>query len=130
MAYIKNISSVKPDQAMNKEKGFTGMELRWLLSEHNAPVTMCTVGHTHKPKGGEHRAHHHTNADEVILMLQGRAIERIGDETIELKKGDCVFIPRGTIHAHKCISDEPVETYCIYVGAPSIEKTGYVLDEK
>lgn len=52
MAYITNITSVEPDRSLNRERGFTGMELRWLLSERNAPITMCTVGHTHKPKGG------------------------------------------------------------------------------
>ena len=129
MIYLTNIESVEPDQKMNREKGFAAMELRWLLSEANAPVTLCTIGHTRKQKGGEHRAHHHLHADEVILMLQGKAVEVVGDEQVELKKGDCLFIPRGVVHSHK-VTEEPVETYCIYIGAGSIEKTGYVLDEK
>jgi mannose-6-phosphate isomerase-like protein (cupin superfamily) len=129
MIYHTNIDSVEPDRKMNREKGFSAMELRWLLSEANAPVSLCTIGHTRKQKGGEHRAHHHLHADEVILMLQGRAIEVVGDEQVELKKGDCLFIPRGVVHSHR-VTEEPVETYCIYIGAGSIEKTGYVLDEK
>jgi hypothetical protein len=102
MIYLTNIDSVEPDQKMNREKGFAAMELRWLLSEANAPVTLCTIGHTRKQKGGER---------------------------VELKKGDCLFIPRGVVHSHK-VTEDPVETYCIYIGAGSIEKTGYVLDEK
>ena len=130
MIYLTNIDSVAADKAMNQEKGFAHMELRWLLSEHNAPVSQkITVGHTRKRAGGEHRLHHHTNADEVILMLQGKAIERVGDKDVEIKKGDCLFIPRGVVHSHRVV-EEPVETYCIYVGAGSIESTGYVLDEK
>ncbi len=43
--------------------------------------------------------------------------------------GDCIFIPKGVIHSHVCISDE-VETYCIYIGASSLEKSGYVLEKK
>jgi mannose-6-phosphate isomerase-like protein (cupin superfamily) len=129
MIYLTNIDSVEPDQKMNQEKGFAAMELRWLLSGANAPVTLCTIGHTRKQKGGEHRLHHHLHADEVILMLHGKAIEVVGDERVELKKGDCLFIPRGVVHSHK-VTEDPVETYCIYIGAGSIEKTGYVLDEK
>jgi mannose-6-phosphate isomerase-like protein (cupin superfamily) len=129
MIYLTNIDSVEPDQKMNQEKGFAAMELRWLLSGANAPVTLCTIGHTRKQKGGEHRLHHHLHADEVILMLHGKAIEVVGDERVELKKGDCLFIPRGVVHSHK-VTEDPVETYCIYIGAGSIDKTGYVLDEK
>jgi mannose-6-phosphate isomerase-like protein (cupin superfamily) len=129
MIYLTNIDSVEPDQKMNQEKGFAAMELRWLLSGANAPVTLCTIGHTRKQKGGEHRLHHHLYADEVILMLHGKAIEVVGDERVELKKGDCLFIPRGVVHSHK-VTEDPVETYCIYIGAGSIDKTGYVLDEK
>ena len=61
-------------------------------------------------------------------MLKGRAVEQIGEESTELTPGDCVFIPRGVIHSHTVI-EAPVETICIYAGAGSIEKTGYVLDD-
>ena len=127
--YLTNINSVEPDKSLNKERGFTGVGLRWLLSEQNVPGITCTVGYTHKKKGGEHRLHRHMDADEVILMLRGTALQKIGDENVDLNKGDCVYIPKGIIHSHTCISDE-VETYCIYIGAASLEKTGYVLDEK
>lgn len=126
MVYAYNPKNMEPDKTLTDEKGFFNMELKWLLDEHNAPVTMCAIGHTRKSKGGEHRLHHHTNAEEIIYMLKGKAIERVGDEYVELKQGDCLFIPKGIIHSHKVISDE-VETLCIYIGAPSFEKTGYVL---
>lgn len=128
MAYVYNQKNIKPDKTLTDEKGFLKMELRWLLSEHNSPVNKVAIGHTHKYKGGEHRDHHHTNVEEIIYMLKGEAIERVGDEFVKLKQGDCLFIPKGVIHSHKVVSDE-VETLCIYIGAPSFEKTGYVLDE-
>lgn len=128
MAIVNNIKDVKPDVTLDNKKGFTQMELRWLISDKNAPVTMVTVGHTYKLKGGEHRLHYHTNADEIIYMLKGKAVEKIADEDIVLRPGDCCFIPKNTIHSHKVIED-PVETLCIYIGASSIEKTGYHLIE-
>ena len=73
MIYLTNIDSVEPDRKMNREKGFTAMELRWLLSEPNAPVTPAPSG-TPASRGWRNRAHHDLHADEVILMLQGKAI--------------------------------------------------------
>jgi mannose-6-phosphate isomerase-like protein (cupin superfamily) len=96
MIYLTNIDSVEPDQKMNQEKGFAAMELRWLLSGANAPVTLCTIGHTRKQKGGEHRLHHHLHADEVILMLHGKAIEVVGDERLNSKKGIACSFPGGS----------------------------------
>ena len=129
MNYVVNPQQVKPDITMNKEKGFTEMELRWIFTDQNAPVKMCSVGHTVKVPGGHHRLHHHTNAEEIIIMLKGKAIERIGEKEFEITAGDCVVIPRGVVHSHKCI--EPVETIFVYAGAgaTSLEATGYVLDE-
>ncbi len=130
MQFVANPKLVGPDQTKTTENGFTEMELRWLLTKANSPVTMCCVGHTLKNKGGEHRAHHHTNAEEIIVMLRGKAVERIGDEYYEIGPGDCVFIPKGAVHSHKVVSEDQVETVFIYVGATTFEETGYVLDEK
>ncbi|MGE5541428.1 MAG: cupin domain-containing protein [Bacillota bacterium] len=129
MQFVNNPRLVGPDQTKTLENGFNEMELRWLLTEKNAPVTMCCVGHTLKNKGGEHRLHHHENAEEIIVMLRGRAVERIGDQEYELSPGDCAFIPKGAIHSHKVVSTDQVETVFIYVGATSFEGTGYVLDQ-
>ena len=61
-------------------------------------------------------------------MLKGMAVEKIGEEEVILKPGDCCFIPKNIVHSHKVIED-PVETLCIYIGASSIENTGYKLLE-
>lgn len=129
MALVTNSKNIKPDLTLNDEKGFTHMELRWLISDKNAPVSKVTIGHTYKIKGGEHRLHFHTDADEVIYMLKGKAIEKIDDEEVVLNPGDCCFIPRNSIHSHVVV-EAPVETLCIYIGAPSFEKTGYHLVEQ
>ena len=129
MRYVANPMNLTPDSTLNKEKGFTGMGLTWLITSDKFPVTSCAVGYTKKNPGGEHRLHYHTNAEELIIMLKGRAIERVGDEDIEIKAGDVMFIPKGVVHSHVAL--EPVETMCIYAGegATSFENTGYVLVE-
>ena len=126
MAIVHNLKDVKPDKTLTDANGFKEMELRWLISNKNAPVSMVTVGHTHKIKGGEHRLHYHTDADEIIYMIKGKAIEKIDAEEVVLTPGDCCYIPRNAVHSHQVI-EAPVETICIYIGASSIEKSGYHL---
>jgi len=127
--YVANPRGLMPDKTLDNEKGFTQMELTWLITDKKFPVTSCAVGYTKKNPGGEHRLHYHTNAEELIVMLKGRAIERVGDKEIEIKAGDVMFIPKGVVHSHVAL--EPVETLCIYSGdgATNFENTGYVLAE-
>jgi mannose-6-phosphate isomerase-like protein (cupin superfamily) len=117
------------DKTKNEKVGFNDMVLSWLVNEQNARSENVAVGHTHKPPGGEHKLHLHKNAEEVIFMLKGKGVEICGDKEIELKTGDCIYIPRGMPHSHKNSGNEPSETIFVYAGAPSFEKTGYVLLE-
>jgi quercetin dioxygenase-like cupin family protein len=123
--YVVNAKNYKPDPTLNFDKGFSKMDLTWVVTDKTCPVTQCSVGYTQKIPGGQHRLHLHKKADELIIMLKGKAIERVGSEDYELNEGDICFIPRNVPHSQTCI--ESVETYCIYVGAPNFKETEYVL---
>jgi len=63
------------------------------------------------PGGGMPR---HTNTVEhEQYVLRGHARIGLGDETVEVKTGDVVFIPEGMIHYYENIGDEPFEFLCI-----------------
>ena len=123
--YVVNAKDYKPDARLDYDKGFSNMDLTWVVTDENCPVTECSVGFTQKIPGGLHRLHLHRKADELIIMLKGKAIERVGDVDYELNVGDLCFIPRNVPHSHTCL--EPVETYCIYIGATNFDATEYVL---
>jgi quercetin dioxygenase-like cupin family protein len=48
--------------------------------------------------GGGPPPHVHLHEDEAFYMLEGEATFTAGGRTIRAKAGDCVHIPRGTVH--------------------------------
>ena len=53
-------------------------------------------------KGGVGDLHHHPHS-QVTHIASGKFEVTIGDETKELSKGDCFFIPSNTIHGVSCL---------------------------
>ena len=61
----------------------------------------------------------HTNAVEhEQYVLRGRARIGIGDEVIEVRKDDVVFIPAGVPHWYIAEGDEPFEFLCVVPNLP------------
>lgn len=68
------------------------------------------------PGGGMPR---HTNAVEhEQYVLRGRARVGIGGEDHEVRAGDALFIPEGSIHYYENIGEEPFEFLCIVPNKP------------
>jgi len=51
------------------------------------------------PRGAEPPPHTHTREDEAFYILEGEMYVRVGGETIELKPGNYVYLPRGIEHS-------------------------------
>ena len=76
------------------------------------------------PGGGIPR---HTNmVEHEQYVLRGHAKIGIGDEIHEVKVGDVVFIPEGTVHFYKNTGEEPFEFLCII---PNREDKITIMDE-
>src|SRR5512142_1689033 len=63
-------------------------------------------------KGGGMPRHTNTVEHEQYV-LRGQARIGIGDDTYEVRAGDVVFIPEGTVHYYQNLGDEPFEFLCI-----------------
>ena len=48
--------------------------------------------------GRKMRVHKHLNNDELIFIHKGEGTLTLDEETIEVKTGDVIFVPRGTWH--------------------------------
>ncbi len=48
---------------------------------------------------GEIKLHKHEAHSEHVLVLAGKGLMRLGEETFTVRKGDLIFIPEGTPHA-------------------------------
>lgn len=61
----------------------------------------------------ELKAHKHNFHSEQAYILDGTAEMRLGDEWFTVKKGDVIFIPKGTYHAVKTTSKLPLKVLAI-----------------
>lgn len=44
-------------------------------------------------------AHYHAAHSETVLVLRGKGDMRLGDQRLTVRKGDLIFIPKGTPHS-------------------------------
>jgi quercetin dioxygenase-like cupin family protein len=69
-----------------------------------------------QPGGGMPR---HTNTVEhEQYVLRGHARIGLGDETIEVKADDVVYIPAGMPHWYEALGSEPFEFLCVVPNLP------------
>jgi quercetin dioxygenase-like cupin family protein len=59
--------------------------------------------------------HIHDTADEWFYIVEGQMQFLVGDRTFECGRGGLVFIPRGTVHAPKVLSELPARVLCGFV---------------
>ena len=68
--------------------------------DRNCLQTIQFVHHMFVPPGGRHVAelHVHPDAEELVVVTEGRGTGRVADQTHELQAGDVVYIPPGAEH--------------------------------
>jgi mannose-6-phosphate isomerase-like protein (cupin superfamily) len=61
----------------------------------------------------EVKLHKHNTHTENVIILEGDGEMRLGDKRFKIKKGDYIFIPRGTPHSVKVTSKKPMKVLSI-----------------
>lgn len=61
----------------------------------------------------EVKAHKHLYHSEHVIVLDGKGKMKLGDEYLELKKGDMVFIPKNTPHSVISTGKTPLKVISI-----------------
>lgn len=51
----------------------------------------------------------HDDEEEIYVVLNGKAILKIGEEETIVEKGSVAYVPRNKHHSMKCISNEKLE---------------------
>jgi len=64
------------------------------------------------PPGGHSRLEQHAH-EHGVYILHGRAQVRLGDEKVEVKPGDVVYIPGNEWHQFIPLGEEPLGFLCI-----------------
>ncbi len=73
-------------------------KLEWFASRDLGNTSFLTLGIATINPGKENPLHRHPNCDEVLHVLQGTIMNRVGDKEYEMHAGDTVTIPEGTPH--------------------------------
>jgi quercetin dioxygenase-like cupin family protein len=60
------------------------------------------------PPGGGPGPHYHDREDEWFYIVEGRVSFFMNGTWTDLSPGDCVYSPRGSIHAFKNNTDQPI----------------------
>lgn len=58
------------------------------------------------PENGGPPPHIHSREDESFYIVSGRLEILLGDKTYQAKRGDFVYIPRGTVHSFKNVGGD------------------------
>jgi quercetin dioxygenase-like cupin family protein len=75
------------------------LEIRYLM---DGTVTGASIGMfelTVQPGARVPAAHSHSNNDEVVYVLEGTLRYAVDDDVRDLKPGERMFSPRGSVHA-------------------------------
>lgn len=97
-----------------------GALTEWSDEERQRPVAMRNLRRSPEASfhlmriAGERRAHVHEQSDLVFMMLAGDLQMALGDQTLTLKPGDVVEIPRGMPYDLHNRGREPSVAYLVY----------------
>ena len=89
------------------------LEVRYLM---DGTVTGAGVGMfelTVQPGARVPPAHSHSGNEEIVYVLEGTLRYMVDDETRDLKPGDRMYTPRGSVHAFSNPHDRPARALII-----------------
>ncbi len=87
--------------------------------EQTAGETL-TVGHTVVYPGCSTRGHAHADREEVYLIVRGRGVVTVGDQSFDVQADDALYLPPGPYHTARNHYSVPLEYFWITVA----RKTG------
>lgn len=93
----------------------TGTSRQVLIGPDESP-NFAMRRFTMEPGGG--MPPHTNSVEHEQYVLRGEARIGIGEDVMQVKKDDVVFIPAGTPHWYEAVGDEPFEFICLVPNQP------------
>jgi mannose-6-phosphate isomerase-like protein (cupin superfamily) len=100
-----------------------GSGIRELAHPSWTPARNQSLAEATLEPGGETAEHYHPVAEEIYYFTDGTGRMRLGAEEAEIKGGDCVVIPPGTVHKLWNTGDAPLVLLCCCSPAYAHEDT-------
>jgi quercetin dioxygenase-like cupin family protein len=102
-------------RAADGEKVATGWgELNWKITDQSMSGTEMTFGTCFIQAGKRNALHSHPNCEEILYVVSGECEHRIDEETVLLKAGDAIRIPRNVRHWAKALGSEPLFALIVF----------------
>jgi len=77
------------------------LELRFLVDETQGSGDLVVFEFVVPTNARVPVPHYHERVDEVVYGLEGTLTTTRDGATHEIRAGDCIFIPRGSVHQHE-----------------------------
>ena len=122
-----NIRDVATIEGLPRKDGWVDMQVKFLIDKRSAGADHV-VGWTVLKPGARHENHRHHNCDEFFIVLKGHGHIYTDDGEEPSGEGDVVYSPRGCWHGFNNTSNEDVVLAWGWMGAGSIEDSGYEVD--
>ncbi len=89
-----------------------GSAIRELAGPSWTPARNQSLAEATVDPGGETAEHYHPRSEEIYYFTTGSGRLRLGSEEAEIRAGDCVVIPPGTVHKLWNTGAEPLVLMC------------------
>jgi len=122
--YVTNLKDVPKVEGLKRDDGWVDMQVQFLIDKKSAGADHV-VGWTVLKPGARHENHRHHNCDEFFIVLKGSGHIYTDHGDTPSKEGDVVYSPRGCWHGFNNTSKEDVVLVWGWMGAGSIEDSGY-----
>jgi mannose-6-phosphate isomerase-like protein (cupin superfamily) len=122
--YRTNLRDVPKVEGLKRDDGWVDMQVQFLIDKQSAGANHV-VGWTVLKPGARHENHRHQNCDEFFIVLKGHGTIYTDTGEKPSGEGDVVYSPRGCWHGFNNTSNEDVVLVWGWMGAGSIEDSGY-----
>ena len=119
-----NMRDVPKVEGLKREDGWVDMQVQFLVDKKTADADHV-VGWTVLKPGARHENHRHHNCDEFFIVLKGHGHIYTDEGQKPSVEGDVVYSPRGCWHGFNNTSDHDVVLVWGWMGAGSIDASGY-----
>jgi mannose-6-phosphate isomerase-like protein (cupin superfamily) len=122
--YRTNLKDVPKVEGLKRKDGWVDMQVQFLIDKKTAGANHV-VGWTVLKPGARHERHLHRNCDEFFIVLKGKGHIYTDAGETPSGEGDVIYSPRGCWHGFNNTSTEDVVLVWGWMGAGSIEDSGY-----
>ncbi|MEA2905746.1 MAG: hypothetical protein QOI12_3133 [Alphaproteobacteria bacterium] len=122
-----NIRNVPAVEGLARKDGWVDTQVKFLIDKSSAGADHV-VGWTVLKPGARHERHRHRNCDAFFIVIRGRGhiYSDLGEEPAG--QGEVVYLPRGCWHGFNNTSGEDAVLVWGFMGAGSLEASGYEVD--